>query len=150
MSQPNGGFGYFGKSGSGHFIKMAHNAIEYGILQVLGEGFWLLKESEFKSDLKEVAGLWNKGSIVRSYLLEALENVFSNKKSFDEISGYIGGGSTGGWAVAEANKLGVPMPLIESACLERVRSHSKESFADRVVAALRHEFGGHRIVKREA
>lgn len=150
LSKPNGAYKYFGKSGAGHFIKMAHNAIEYGILQVLGEGFWLLKESEFRPNLKDVASLWNKGSIVRSYLLEALENVFSNKKAFDKISGYIGGGSTGRWALSEAKRLRVSMPLIKSAYLERVRSHNnKDFFSDRVVAALRHEFGGHRIVKRE-
>ncbi|MBI2864022.1 MAG: decarboxylating 6-phosphogluconate dehydrogenase [Chloroflexi bacterium] len=142
------GYSYLGPSGSGHFAKMVHNAIEYGVLQVLGEGLWLLEKSELAVDLGAAIRAWNHGSIIQSRLLEMCGRVLADRAEFDPIAPEIGGGSTGQWAIDEAHRLGVPIPLITLSFVERLASRQRESFSAKVVAALRQEFGGHEVKRR--
>ncbi|MDO8671786.1 MAG: decarboxylating 6-phosphogluconate dehydrogenase [Dehalococcoidia bacterium] len=139
------GYRHVGPGGSGHFVKMVHNAIEYGVLQVLGEGLWLLEKSELEVDLTGTIQAWNNGSIIQSRLLAMCGAVFANRQAFDPIAAEIGGGSTGQWAIDEANRLGIPLPLITLSYIERLASRQSESFSAKVVAALRQEFGGHEV-----
>ncbi len=142
------GYSHVGPVGSGHFAKMVHNAVEYGVLQVLGEGLWLLEKSELDVDLAGAIRAWNNGSIIQSRLLEMCGKVFANRAAFDPIAAEIGGGSTGQWAVDEAHRLGIPVPLITLSFIERLASRQGESFSAKVVAALRQEFGGHEVKKK--
>lgn len=143
------GYARVGPSGSGHFVKMVHNAIEYGMLQAIGEGFELLEAGPYDLDLKQVAGLWNHGSVVRSWLMELAARAFSRDPELEAITGSVGGGSTGSWAIQEAWKLGVPVPAIATAYQMRLRSRQQDTFAGKVVAALRWEFGGHDVKKKK-
>lgn len=142
------GFAHVGESGAGHFAKMVHNAMEYAMLQMIGEGFWLLEQSEYEFDLAQVAHAWNHGGVIRSWLLGLAERAFSDRQQFDEISDYVGGGETGEWGIQEARRLHVPTPLMDLAVNERLLSQAGESFARRVVAALRLQFGGHEVRTR--
>jgi 6-phosphogluconate dehydrogenase len=143
------GYRLVGASGAGHFAKMVHNGIEYGLLQVLGEGFWLLEDSEFNFDLAAVADLWSHGSVIRSWLIELAARALANRDQFDQVGAAVGGGATGQWAIEEARARGVPMPLINLAHVERLASRQRESFSHRLVAALRWEFGGHEVERRQ-
>lgn len=138
------GLAYVGPSGAGHYVKMIHNAIEYGMLQVLGEGFWLLNSGEYQLDLQKIAGLWNNGSVIRSWLVELVGDVFS-QQDFSKLSDQIGGGETGRWAVLEAIEKKIPMPLITQALTERYASSQPENFGHQLIAGLRNAFGGHEI-----
>lgn len=143
------GFSYIGKSGSGHYIKMIHNGIEYALLQSYAEGFELLKNSKYNFtniDLKKIAKLWNKGSVIRSWLLELTAEIFDD---IDKIKDYIGGGSTGKWTVEESLKLETPSPMISLALALRFRSKQKESFSSKIVASLRNKFGGHEVINNK-
>jgi 6-phosphogluconate dehydrogenase len=142
------GYGYMGSSGAGHFVKMVHNGIEYALLQAYGEGFELIEKSEFKPDLAEVARVWNNGSVIRSWLTELAERAFRKDKNLSTLSGVVGGGETGRWACEEALRLEVPAPLMTLSLLARYRSKQEDSFAGKVVAALRREFGGHEVKKK--
>jgi len=142
------GFAHVGESGAGHFAKIVHNAMEYALLQVIGEGFWLLERSDYDFDLVQVAHAWNHGGVIRSWLLELVERALSDRERFDQISDYVGGGETGEWGIEEARRLHVPTPLIDLAVSERLLSQAGESFARRVVAALRLQFGGHEVRTR--
>jgi len=139
------GYLYTGPSGSGHYVKMVHNAIEYGILQVLGEGFWMLESSPFRVELEKVASVWNKGSVIRGWLVELVSKALSDREGFDRLSGQIGGGETGFWAVKDAMERKIPVPLIGAAFMERLSSRHPKNFAHKLVATLRREFGGHEV-----
>lgn len=135
------GYAHVGPSGAGHYAKMVHNAIEYGILQVLGEGFSLLDESSFNFDAAQVAHLWNRGSVIRSWLMELLRDAMQRQAHFNNIAVAVGGGSTGTWAVEEAAKINLKLPAIETAL--RQRNRPENDYAARIVSALRYEFGRH-------
>lgn len=141
-----GGCEYVGPSGAGHFVKMVHNAIEYGMLESIGEGFELLASGPFRLDLRRISRLWNHGSVIRSFLVELAEKAFAKDPRLESIAGVIGGGSTGSWAIHEAWKAGVPFPAIAVSYLMRLRSRQRDTFAGKVVAALRAGFGGHETV----
>jgi 6-phosphogluconate dehydrogenase len=143
---PPDGYLHAGESGAGHFAKMVHNGIEYGLLQAYGEGFELLHaKKDFNFDLGRIAHLWNQGSVVRSWLLELAEKAFSS--DVDSVRGYVEDSGEGRWAVAEAIENNVPAPVISLSLLERLRSRQDESFSAKVIAALRNEFGGHSMKK---
>ncbi len=145
---PAQGYGYMGASGAGHFVKMVHNAIEYGLMQAYAEGFDLMHESEFALDLHQIARLWLQGSVVRSWLLELTARVFASDPGLEAIQGYVDDSGEGRWTVHEAVDHAVPMPALTGALFARFRSRRPDAFADRVLAALRHEFGGHAIKPR--
>ncbi|HWI66200.1 MAG TPA: decarboxylating 6-phosphogluconate dehydrogenase [Symbiobacteriaceae bacterium] len=144
ISQP-GGYAHVGPSGAGHYVKMVHNGIEYGILQAIGEGFELLDAGPFDLDLAQVSELWNHGSVVRSWLMELAARAFKNDPHLEAITGEVGGGSTGSWAIEEAWKVGVPLPVIAMSYALRLRSRQADTMSGKVVAALRREFGGHAV-----
>lgn len=149
LSEGMGEYLYVGPSGSGHFTKMVHNAIEYGMLQAMGEGFELLYNGPYDLELDKIAHLWTKGSIIRGYLMELTENALQKDNTLNEITGEVGGGSTGSWAIEEAWKFGVPFETIAMSFAARLRSRQEDTFAGKVVAALRNEFGGHAVVEKE-
>ncbi len=142
------GYAYVGSSGAGHYVKMVHNAIEYGLMQAYAEGFDLLHASEFEFDLRQIASLWLHGSVVRSWLLELLERAFASDPGLERIQGYVEDSGEGRWTVHEAVDHAVPMPAVAAALFARFRSRRPDAFADRVLAALRHEFGGHAVKPR--
>lgn len=148
IAQP-GGYGYVGPSGAGHFVKMVHNAIEYGMLEAIGEGFELLAQGPYQLDLAQVARLWTNGSVIRGWLMELTARALERDPRLESITGVIGGGSTGSWAIEEGWKAGVPMPAIAMSYAMRLRSRQPDTFAGKVVAALRHEFGGHAVSRPE-
>jgi 6-phosphogluconate dehydrogenase len=142
---PEGGYARMGPSGSGHFTKMIHNGIEYAMLQAYGEGFEILQKSEYDLDLGAIAALWNKGSVVRSWLLELAERAFAQDPKLDSIAGYVEDSGEGRWTVQAAIHESVPAPAIATALFARFYSRQDESFAAKVIAALRKEFGGHPV-----
>jgi 6-phosphogluconate dehydrogenase len=144
---PKDGYLHVGPSGAGHFVKMIHNGIEYGMLQAYAEGFEILKASDYKLDFSQIAHLWNQGSVVRSWILELAESAFAKNPDLDGIAPYVVDSGEGRWTVAEAIEKNVPAPVITLSLLERLRSRDAECFGDKVVAALRNEFGGHAIKK---
>jgi len=141
-----GGYAHVGPSGAGHFVKMVHNAIEYGMLEALGEGFELLHAGPFALDLPQIAHLWAHGSVIRGWLVELVARALSKDPHLEGITGYVGGGSTGRWAIEEAWDAGVPFPVVALSYALRHRSRQEDTFAGKVVAALRREFGGHEVV----
>jgi len=146
-----GGYALFGPSGAGHFTKMVHNGIEYALLQSYGEGFELLKNApEFRIDLHRAAQVWNHGSVIRSWLLELVEDALNKDGRLDRIGDEVGGGSTGEWTVLTGIEQKTPTPMISTALNARYRTRQKESFSGKVVAALRNEFGGHEVVSKDA
>lgn len=144
---PENGFLYCGPSGAGHFVKMIHNGIEYGMMQAYGEGFALLEASPYRDHFRyrEIARLWNNGSVIRSWLLELLEKAFSDDPRLDEIAGYVEDSGEGRWTVEQAIASRVAAPVITSSLFARFQSREENSFANRVLAALRREFGGHAV-----
>jgi len=145
---PPDGYAHVGPPGSGHYVKMIHNGIEYGMLQAYGEGYEILHASkEFKLDLHAIAGVWNHGSVVRSWINELAEIAFERDANLDALKGYVGDSGEGRWAVQEAIDLDVPAPVITLSLLARLRSRQDDSFGAKVVAALRNEFGGHAVKK---
>lgn len=145
---PKDGYTYVGPNGAGHFVKMIHNGIEYGMLQAYGEGFELLRASQFDLDLGKIAHLWNQGSVVRSWLLELAESAFQKDPQLESIRGYVEDSGEGRWTVMEAIEKDVPAPVLMLSLFARFRSRQEDSFSAKVIAALRNEFGGH-AVKRE-
>lgn len=145
---PKDGFLYCGPIGAGHFVKMIHNGIEYGMMQAYGEGFGILEASPYGEHLNfsEVAHLWNQGSVVRSWLLELLETAFANDPKLTEITGHVDDSGEGRWTVEQAIETGVSAPVIALSLFRRFQSRKDNSFEDRVLAALRREFGGHAVV----
>ena len=143
---PEGGYAHVGASGAGHFVKMVHNGIEYGLMQAYAEGFEIMNASEFGLDLEQVAAIWRYGSVVRSWLLELLHAAFEHEGSdLDSIAGYVEDSGEGRWTVFEAINESVPAPAISAALYARFASRQDESFAARVSAALRNQFGGHAV-----
>ncbi len=143
-----GGYMHCGGPGAGHFTKMAHNGIEYALMEAYSEGFDLLKASPFGDmDLASVAALWNRGSVIRSWLLELAQNVFDKDPKLKKLSGVVPDSGEGRWAVEEAVRLGVPLPAITASLFKRFGSQDKDNFGDRLSAALRGEFGGHEVKK---
>jgi 6-phosphogluconate dehydrogenase len=148
---PKGGYLYCGDAGAGHYTKMVHNGIEYGIMQAYGEGFDILHASEYDLDLAAVARVWNNGSVIRSWLLELAGDAFEKEgNDLEDITGWVADSGEGRWTVAEAIDHDVPAPIITLSLLQRLRSRrAPDSYADRVLAALRNEFGGHAVKERE-
>ena len=144
---PNG-YLYTGPSGSGHYAKMIHNGIEYGMLQAIAEGFEILEKSEFDFDFEKLARVWNNGSVIRGWLMELLEQAFKKDPNLDLIKGVINSSGEGLWTVQEALRLGVPANVIANSLFTRYRSHQDDTFSGKVIAALRNEFGGHETVKK--
>jgi len=141
-----GGYARVGPAGAGHYVKMVHNGIEYGMLQAYGEGYEILHASrEFRLDLAQISKLWNHGSVVRSWLNELAERAFSRDGTLDGIRGHVQDSGEGRWTVEEAMRLDVPAPVITLSLLARFRSRQDESFGAKLIAALRHEFGGHAV-----
>ena len=144
---PKDGLGYFGKAGAGHFCKMVHNGVEYAMMQSYAEGFELLKASEFGYDLRAVTSVWNHGSVIRSWLLELAERAFNKDPELKELKAWVNDSGEGRWTVNEAVAHAVPAPTIAAALFARFTSRQDNSFAMRVLAALRNEFGGHAVKK---
>jgi len=144
---PKDGYLHVGPSGAGHFVKMIHNGIEYGMLQAYGEGFELLKASGFDLDLGKIAHLWDQGSVVRSWLLELAESAFNKDPELASIKGYVEDSGEGRWTVLEALERDVPASVLTLSLFARFASRQKDSFSAKVIAALRNEFGGHAIKK---
>jgi 6-phosphogluconate dehydrogenase len=143
---PEGGYAHVGPSGAGHFVKMVHNGIEYGLMQAYAEGFDILHHSEFDLDLEQVSGIWRYGSVVRSWLLELLHDSFdAHGRDLADVAGYVDDSGEGRWTVAEAVNEGVPAPVISASLFARFASREDESFAAKINAALREQFGGHAI-----
>ena len=141
---PPDGYAHVGASGAGHFTKMVHNGIEYGLMQAYAEGFEIMKGSEFDLDLKEIAGIWRYGSVVRSWLLDLLRAAFEAEGAgLDHIKGYVEDSGEGRWTVFEAIEEEVPVPVIALSLFARFASRQEDLFANRMLAALRREFGGH-------
>ncbi|QHJ70063.1 phosphogluconate dehydrogenase (NAD(+)-dependent, decarboxylating) [Planococcus halotolerans] len=147
VSVENGYF-YTGELGSGHFLKMIHNGIEYGMMQAMAEGFDILEKSDYDYDLEGVAKVWNNGSVIRSWLMELVESAFSKDPKLEEIRGVMNSSGEGKWTVETALDLQVPAPVITMSLLMRYRSQEDDTFTGKVVAALRNEFGGHAVVKK--
>ena len=140
------GWGHVGPSGAGHFTKMVHNGIEYGMMQAYAEGFSIMKhKEEFSLDLAQIAELWRTGSVVRSWLLDLTARALGEDQELSSIAPYVSDSGEGRWTVAEAIDLDVPAPVITLALLQRLRSRDEESFADRLLAAMRNQFGGHAV-----
>jgi len=146
---PPDGYAHVGPSGAGHFVKMIHNGIEYGMMAAYGEGFELLAGSRFGIDLRQVAALWDRGSVVRSWLLELCERAFARDPRLESIRGFVQDSGEGRWTVQEALDQDVPAPIITLSLMRRFESRQEESFSAKVQAALRNEFGGHAVEKRE-
>jgi 6-phosphogluconate dehydrogenase len=142
---PPDGYLLCGPVGAGHFVKMIHNGIEYGMMQAFGEGFEILEKSQFDIDLQKVAHLWNQASVVRSWLCELAELAFSRDPRLEMIRGYVEDSGEGRWTIQEAINLDVPAPIITLSLMERFHSRQEESFSAKVLAALRNEFGGHAV-----
>ncbi len=144
---PKDGYLHAGPNGAGHFVKMIHNGIEYGMMQAYGEGFELLKASQFDLDLAKISHLWNQGSVVRSWLLELCESAFEKDPKLDAIKGYVDDSGEGRWTVIEAIEKGVAAPTLAHSLFARFASRQQDAFSNKVVAALRNEFGGHAVKK---
>jgi len=143
---PEDGYAHVGASGAGHFTKMVHNGIEYGLMQAYAEGFEIMEHSEFDLDLEEIAGIWRYGSVVRSWLLELLHSAFeSHGAKLADIAPYVEDSGEGRWTIHEAIAENVPAPVISAALFARFASRDETNFAAKVAAALRNEFGGHAI-----
>jgi 6-phosphogluconate dehydrogenase len=143
---PQDGYAHVGPSGAGHFTKMVHNGIEYGLLQAYAEGFEILHKSGMGLDLRRIADLWNHGSVVRSWLLELLERAYATEgQQLERIRGWVADSGEGRWTVETALDLDVPAPVITLSLLQRFRSRQEESYGAQVIAALRNQFGGHAV-----
>jgi 6-phosphogluconate dehydrogenase len=148
LAPPGHGYEYMGGYGAGHFVKMVHNGIEYGMMQSYAEGFELLNESGFDLDLASIADLWNQGSVVRSWLLELAADAFAKDPGLEKITGYVEDTGEGRWTVQQAIEHSVPMPVIAMSLFMRFRSRQPDSFGGKVLAALRNEFGGHAVKEK--
>ncbi len=143
------GWGHVGSSGAGHFVKMVHNGIEYGLMQAYAEGFEIMKaREEFDLDLHQVAEIWRYGSVIRSWLLDLTANALAEDQNLEDIKGWVADSGEGRWTVADAIDLDVPAPVITLSLLMRFVSRQDESYAAKMLAALRNQFGGH-AVKRD-
>jgi 6-phosphogluconate dehydrogenase len=146
---PPDGYMLCGPHGAGHFVKMIHNGIEYGMMQAYAEGFEIMEKSRYDLDLRKISHLWNQGSVVRSWLLELAERAFADDADLSGIRGYVQDSGEGRWTVQEAIDLDVPAPVITLSLQMRFRSRQDDSFSAKVLAALRNQFGGHAVQKAE-
>jgi len=146
---PEGGYAHVGPSGAGHFVKMVHNGIEYGLLAAYGEGFEILQRSGFDLDLLRIASIWRYGSVVRSWLLDLLNEALEKDPQLERIKGYVEDSGEGRWTVQAAIDENVPAPVTAVALFNRFSSRQEESFSAKVIAALRNEFGGHAVKTEE-
>lgn len=144
---PPEGYAHVGTGGAGHFVKMIHNGIEYGMMAAFGEGFELLQNSRFDLDLRQISHIWQHGSVVRSWLLELAERAFEKDPRLETIRGYVEDSGEGRWTVLEAIDQDVPAPIITLSLMRRFESRQRESFSAKVQAALRAEFGGHAVIQ---
>jgi 6-phosphogluconate dehydrogenase len=143
---PPDGWRHFGDAGAGHFVKMVHNGVEYGIMQAYAEGFELMHRSKFDIELKEVAGLWNRGSVVRSWLCELAERAFDAEgNDLEALRGHVSDSGEGRWTIVDAIDHDVPTPVITAALYARLYSRGNGDFTHRMLAALRNQFGGHAV-----
>jgi 6-phosphogluconate dehydrogenase len=147
---PPDGYAHVGPRGAGHFTKMVHNGIEYGMMAAYGEGFELLAGSKFDLDMHQIAAVWNQGSVVRSWLLELAERAFGSDPKLESIEGYVQDSGEGRWTVLEALDQDVPLPIITLSLMRRFSSRQTSSFSAKVQAALRNEFGGHAVKAAKA
>lgn len=148
LAPENGGYVYCGERGSGHYVKMVHNGIEYGLMQAYGEGFEILKKSHYNLDLAAIAESWQYGSVVRSWLLELATDALKKNPELEGIKDYVQDSGEGRWTLQEAIDLDVPAHILASSLFNRFSSRQDESFAMKLLAALRNEFGGHNITKK--
>jgi len=148
---PDDGWAHVGPVGAGHYVKMVHNGIEYGMLEAYAEGFALLHAAdEFKLDLHQVAEVWRHGSVVRSWLLDLAALALENDEEFGKVKGYVEDSGEGRWTVDEAVRRAVPTPVLATALFERFASRQTDNFAAKIVAALRNQFGGHKFFEESA
>jgi len=148
---PEGGYAHVGPVGAGHFVKMVHNGIEYGLLQAYAEGFALMhKADEFNLDLHQIAEIWRYGSVVRSWLLDLTALALGNEEEFGKIRGFVEDSGEGRWTVDEAIARGVSTPVMAISLFERFQSREPDSFAAKIIAALRNQFGGHKFFEESA
>jgi len=145
LAPPGHGYEHVGGPGAGHFVKMVHNGVEYGLMEAYAEGFELLRAAPWDLDLAAIADLWNHGSVVRSWLLELAARAFARDPGLERLRGYVEDTGEGRWTVEQAIARAVPAPAIAAALFARFRSRQEDSFAGRVLAALRNEFGGHAV-----
>jgi 6-phosphogluconate dehydrogenase len=146
---PDAGYGYMGPSGAGHYVKMVHNGIEYGLMQAYAEGFELLEaKKEFAIDLHQVSEVWRSGSVVRSWLLDLAAQALQEDPKLEKLQAYVDDSGEGRWTVQESIELAVPAPVISSALQARFRSRQDQPFGGRLLAALRNQFGGHAVRER--
>ena len=146
---PSGGWIHTGPPGSGHFVKMVHNGIEYGMMEAYAEGFEVLHKSQFNLNLFDIASVWNHGSVIRSWLLELSENIFKQEADLHSIAPYIVDSGEGQWTIQAAMDSAVPVPVMAAALFARYASRDPENFGARYTAALRNQFGGHAIKKAD-
>ncbi|MGM0640794.1 MAG: phosphogluconate dehydrogenase (NAD(+)-dependent, decarboxylating) [Thermotogota bacterium] len=147
---PEDGYMYCGSTGAGHFVKMVHNGIEYGLMEAYGEGFEVLKASEYGDiDMSEVSKIWNHGSVIRSWLLELIQNAFKEDSGLENMQGYVEDSGEARWTVNAAIETGVSVPIISNSLFKRFQSRQEDLFSDKVVAALRNQFGGHAIYSKK-
>lgn len=147
---PDRGWGHVGPNGAGHFVKMIHNGIEYGLMQAYAEGFALMqRKTEFKLDLHQIAEIWRHGSVVRSWLLDLIAKALGENPELRGIRPYVEDSGEGRWTVSEAMDLDVSAPVIMLSLLQRLRSRDQDSFADKLLATMRYQFGGHELKKKE-
>jgi 6-phosphogluconate dehydrogenase len=142
---PENGWAHVGAVGAGHYVKMVHNGIEYSMMQGYAEGFELMSKSEYKLDLARVADLWMHGSVVRSWLLELAASALKDDQKLEKLKGYVQDSGEGRWMIADAIEKDVPVPTLTTALFTRFRSRQEESFAEKMLAALRNAFGGHAV-----
>jgi 6-phosphogluconate dehydrogenase len=144
-----GGYGYMGKPGAGHFVKMVHNGIEYGMMQALAEGFAVMKDSPFDLDLNKVAEIYNHRSVIESRLVDWLKKAFEQYgEDLNEISGSVSHSGEGVWTVEAAKEFGIPIPIIEGALNFRIESQNNPTYTGKILSALRNQFGGHEVFKK--
>lgn len=148
---PENGYMYCGPAGAGHFVKMVHNGIEYGLMQAYAEGFALIEDSPYGDniDFGDLSDLWNQGSVIRSWLLELAADAFKKSERLDDLEGYVDDSGEGRWTVLQSVETATPTPVLTMALMERFASRRPNDFRNRVLAALRREFGGHAVKKVE-
>jgi 6-phosphogluconate dehydrogenase len=142
------GWDHMGEAGAGHYVKMIHNGIEYGMMQAMGEGFEILKSSEYDFDFEKISKVWNNGSIIESHLMELMHRAFKEQPDLDNVSGIVDSSGEGKWTVEEALRLDVSAPVISSSLFARFKSKDDVKYSEKDVATLRHQFGGHKIHKK--
>ena len=142
------GYAYMGKAGSGHFVKMVHNGIEYGMMQAIGEGFELLEKSEFELDYQEVSKVWAHGSIIQGLLMDTAYSAFKKDEKLESIIGRVDDSGEGQWTIEAALKYKASIPVIAGSLFARYKSRDEDRFSEKIVAAMRNEFGGHKVYKK--